>query len=85
MAKTLTVHKLAQNEKSNVVLLRYSVELGDTGLSDTIYGWHESLVKRKVGDTIDLPDNANISIDTRTSVDEETGQELSFDWMKISL
>jgi len=85
MAKTLVVHKLAQDVKSNVALLRYSVEMGDTGLADTRYGWHELKTRFKEGHEIKLPDTATIETYQREATDEETSEVLTFDWFRINL
>lgn len=82
---TLVVHKLAQDKKSNVALLKWSVEMGDTGLCDTRYGWHEMTKRFKEGHEIKLPHTAQVETYQREATDEETGEVLTFDWFRIEL
>jgi hypothetical protein len=79
----LTVHKMAQDETSNIALLRMSEEIGDSGLMNNRYAWFGVKPGTKEGDVLTVPNNFIISEEVRTSVDDETGEEVSFTWFRF--
>ena len=78
----LVVHKMAQDETRNIALLRYSEEIDDSGLVDNRYGWFGVKPGTKEGDVLTVK-NRIMSEEVRTSIDDETGQEISFTWFKF--
>lgn len=79
----LVVHKMAQDKSSNFALLKLTEEIGDSGLVDTRYAWFGVKPGTKEGDVLTVPNNFIISEEVRTSVDDETGEEVSFTWFRF--
>lgn len=79
----LVVHKMAQDKTSNIALLRMTEEIGDSGLVENRYGWFGVKPGTKEGDVLTVPKNFIISEEVRSSVDEETGEEVSFTWFRF--
>ena len=79
----LVVHKMAQDKTSNIALLRLTEEIGDSGLMNNRFAWFGVKPGTKEGDVLTVPKNFIISEEVRSSVDEETGEELSFTWFRF--
>ena len=79
----LVVHKMAQDKTSNIAPLRLTEEIGDSGLMNNRYAWFGVKPGTKEGDVLTVPKNFIISEEIRSSVDEETGEEVSFTWFRF--
>ena len=79
----LVVHKMAQDKTSNIALLRLTEEIGDSGLMNNRFAWFGVKPGTKEGDVLTVPKNFIISEEVRSSVYEETGEELSFTWFRF--
>lgn len=82
-ATQLIVHKMAQDKTSNIALLRLTEEIGDSGLMNNRYAWFGVKPGTKEGDVLTVPNNFIISEEVRSSVDDETGEEVSFTWFRF--
>lgn len=79
----LIVHKMAQDPTQNIALLKLSEEIGDSGLVDTRFAWFGVKPGTKEGDVLTVPKDRVISEVVNESIDDETGELVSFTWFRF--
>ena len=73
--------KVLKVYESGTARVAYQERIPGTAIVTSIRGYVEVIVGEVAeGDIITLPDTLTLTIDKRSHVDQESGEELSFDW-----